>query len=371
MTESELVSLRAPAAGAPGEPRVRLFGALRRGKNRRAKDKNIAAIVIHPTSNFMAHYLMGLLPAAGISLLALNTRYLGNDSQLIFERVIADLGAGVRFLRDKGFDKVILLGNSGGASTVAFYQAEAENLTITDTPAGDPVTLSPDDLPPADGITLFGAHPGRALVLEKWLDASVTDETDCLSRDPALDIYDSANGPPFSTGFVAAIRAAQTARSTLITAWVRHRLATIRAIPEGPRDEGFVVHRACADPRLLDLLLDANDRAPGMVWGDPRTLNQGVNDVARFTTLTSWLSQWSLESRAHGPNCIGRTSVPLLNIEFTADTNVLPSDIAMWTAALGPRQQLHRIEGGTHFLIGQPEHRQTLTAMITEWSRQL
>jgi hypothetical protein len=376
MTEPELVSLRAPAAGAPGEPRARLFGALRRAQDRRtqdrrAKHKNIAAIVIHPTSNFMAHYLMGLLPAAGISLLALNTRYLGNDSQLIFERVIADLGAGVRFLRDKGFDKVILLGNSGGASTVAFYQTEAENLTLTDTPAGDPVTLSPDDLPPADGIALFGAHPGRALVLEKWLDASVTDEADSLSRDPALDIYDPANGPPFSADFVAALRAAQTARSTRITAWVRQRLAAIRAIPEGPRDEGFVVHRTCADPRLLDPLLDANDRAPDMVWGDPRTLNQSVNDVARFTTLTSWLSQWSLESRAHGPACITQTSVPVLNVEFTADTNVLPSDIAMWTAALGDRQTLHRLIGGTHFLIGQPDHRQTLTAMITDWTRQL
>jgi hypothetical protein len=366
MTEPELVSFRAPAAGAPGEPRARLFGALRR-----APDKKIAAIVIHPTSNFMAHYLMGLLPAAGISLLGMNTRYLGNDSQLIFERVIADLGAGVGFLRGEGFDKIILLGNSGGASTVAFYQAEAENLTLTDTPAGDPVTLSPDDLPPADGIALFGAHPGRALVLEKWLDASVTDEADSLSRDPALDIYNPANGPPFSADFVAAIRAAQTARSRRITDWVRQRLAAIRAIPEGPRDEGFVVHRSCADPRLLDLSLDANDRASGMVWGDPGTLNQGVNDVARFTTLTSWLSQWSLDSRAHGPNSIARTSGPVLNVEFTADTNVLPSDMAMWSAALGPRQELHRIIGGTHFLIGQPEHRQTLTSLITGWTRGL
>ncbi len=364
MNAPELVSLRAPAAGAPGEPGPRLFGALAR-----AEDKNIAAIVIHPTSNFMAHYLMRLLPGAGISLLGLNTRYLNNDSQLIFERVIADLGAGVRFLRQEGFRRIILLGNSGGASTVAFYQAEAEQLSVTDTPAGDPVTLSPDDLPPADGIALFGAHPGRAMVLEKWLDASVTDETDCLSRDPTLDIYGTANRPPFSDDFVAAIRAAQTARSERITGRVKRRLVELRSLPGGPRDEGFVVHRTCADPRFLDLALDANDRAPGMVWGNPETINKGVDDVARFTTLTSWLSQWSLESRAHGPNCIVRTSVPVLNVEFTADTNVLPSDIAMWTAALGSRQELHRIEGGTHFLIGQPEHRRTLAALIADWAR--
>lgn len=363
MSDTELIGLRAEHGGKRGP---RIHAALRRGS-----DPSIAALIVHPTSDFMGHYLMGPLPEAGIALLALNGRYVGDDAHLIFEHLIADVGAGVRFLRREGYEKIVLLGNSGGASTVALYQSQAENLTVAGTPAGDPVFLSPEGLPPADAIALFGAHPGRAFVLSKWLDASLTDEADLLSCDPALDIYNPQNGPPFSAPFIDRIRHEQIARRDRITTRVQARLAELRAIPDGPRDEAFVVHRTVADPRFLDLSLDPNDRAPGMVFGDPRALNYGPVDQARFSTLTSWLSQWAPESRAHGPHCIARTSVPVLNVEFTADTNVLPSDIAMWTGALGNRQILHRIEGGTHFLIGQEAHRRTLAAMIADWVRQL
>ena len=104
------------------------------------------------------------------------------------------------------------------------------------------------------------------------------------------------------------------------------RLKKLRQIVNGPRDEAFIVYRTCADPRFLDLTLDPNDRELGMVWGDPYRINYGTHDVARFTTLTSWMSQWSLKSNAHGPKCIARTSVPVINLEFTADTNATPSD---------------------------------------------
>jgi len=39
-----------------------------------------AAIVMHPTSNFMGHYLIGPLAARGIACLGLNSRYAGNDT---------------------------------------------------------------------------------------------------------------------------------------------------------------------------------------------------------------------------------------------------------------------------------------------------
>ena len=57
-----------------------------------------AALIVHPTSNFFDHYLMEELPARGVSLLAINTRYLNNDAHLLFERVIEDVGAGVKYL---------------------------------------------------------------------------------------------------------------------------------------------------------------------------------------------------------------------------------------------------------------------------------
>ena len=162
-----------------------------------AQDRKAAAIVVHPTSNFMGHYLMPHLPAAGVSLLALNTRYIGNDSMLLFERVIQDLGAGVKYLRDQGYERIVLLGNSGGAST-----------------------------------------------------------------------------------------------------------------------------------------------------------------------LTSWLSQWSPESRADGPACLARTSVPVLNLEFSADSAVFPGDIKLWSDAAGSREDYHRIAKATHYMDGQ-----TWTASRSFWPR--
>ena len=153
MTGPELVSLDVKPKKGP-----RIYGALRRSKGSKC-----AAIIMHPSSNFFGHYMMELLPARGITILALNSRYLNDNAHLIFKRVIEDLGAGVTYLRDQGFEKLILLGNSGGASTVSMYQAEAENLTIAMTPAGDPINLLPQNLPPAVGIALFGAHPGRAI----------------------------------------------------------------------------------------------------------------------------------------------------------------------------------------------------------------
>ena len=345
----------------------RIYGAFARAAETRA-----AAIVIHPTSNFMGHYLMPHLPAAGVSLLGLNTRYAGNESNLIFERVIQDLGAGVHFLREQGFEHIVLLGNSGGASTVALYQAEAENPTIIDTPAGDPIDIAPGDLAPADGIALFGAHPGRQLVMANWLDASVISEHDPLSADPALDIYHADNGPPFAPDFIARVRAAQRARSERITDRTQSRLRYIRALPDGPSDEAFVVYRTMADPRFLDLTLDANDRPPGSIWGDPKAINYGANNVGRYTTLTSWLSQWSLASRADGPACIARTTVPVLNLEYSADAAAFPSDIRMWSDAIGGgREQYHEIKGATHYLDGRPDLMDRVVGLIADFARAL
>lgn len=331
-----------------------------------------AGIVMHPASNFMNHYLLDPLADRGMALLALNSRYYGGDSTLIMERVIQDLGAGVKFLREQGYRSVSLLGNSGGAALVAFYQSQAEKLTIVDTPAGDPVDLTPEDLPPADGIALLAGHPGRAQLLTNCMDAAVVDERDPLRSDPELDIYDKRHGPPFSAEFVARVRARQRQRSDAITAWAKARLAQLRAIPGGPRDEAFVVHRTYGDPRFVDITLDPNDRPPGGNRGDtPQQANLSPSNLGRFSTLTSWLSQWSMESRATGPENLRHTSVPVLQVEYGADGGVFPSDVAAWSAAGGARVQNHRIAGATHYLKGQDDKRARIADLVADWSSAL
>lgn len=346
--------------------RPRIWGAIRR-----AADKNVAAIVMHPASNFMGHYLIEPLAARGITCMGLNSRYVNNDSQLLMERVIQDLGAGVKWLRQQGYRKIFLIGNSGGAALCSFYQAQAEKLSITQTPAGDAIDLEQGDLPPADGIALAAAHSGRSRLIAEWLDPSVIDELDPFSANPRLDMFNPENGPPYKPAWLATYRAAQRARRDRLDQWALSQLAYIRSMKDGPRDMAFVIYRTLADPRTLDLTLDANDRLPGSIWGEPKNINYGVNSVGRYTSLTAYLSQWSALSQADGPDSLAKTRVPVLLLEYTGDASVFPSTNELWASVAKGRVQRHKIRGGNHYLIGQPELAIEVADRIEAWAKAL
>jgi pimeloyl-ACP methyl ester carboxylesterase len=333
--------------------------------------KDVAFIVIHPSSNFLGHYLLGPLQKRGRALLALNTRYGGNDTALLMERCIQDLGAGIAFLRSEGYKKVVLIGNSGGGSLVAFYQSEAERLTVTTTPDGRPINLSADDLPPADGLAMVAAHPGRAIVLTDWLDPSVYDENDMLGVDPALDMFNPKNGPPYDRSWVGRYRIAQVARNDRITDWALGRIRALETNPdpEMPKDAPFLVYRTSADPRFLDLTLDPSDRQSGTTRGSAKSTNYGAANLGRMCTLRSWLSQWSIRlSRADGPKCLARTSVPVLAVTHTADTVVFPSQVGLWAKAAGSRCTPYSLKDGTHHLHGQQKQIDELADTICDWA---
>jgi pimeloyl-ACP methyl ester carboxylesterase len=331
--------------------RPRIYGAFRAPLG----PKKTAAIVMHPTSNFMGHYLIGPLAERGICCMGLNSRYAGNDTVLLMERAIQDLGAGVQYLRAAGYEKVFLIGNSGGAALASFYQAQAEKLTATHFPDGDPTHLHPSDLPPVDGIALCAAHLGRTRLMRDWIDPSVTDEHDPLSVDPELDMYDPRHRVPYDADFLARFSAAQKARLDRIEQWCVERLALLRNTPGAPRDQAFIVYRTHADPRCVDLSLDANDRLPGSVWGDARQVNYSANAMGRTTSLTAFLSQWSSRSQADGPTNLARTTVPKLLLTYTGDQSTFPSTRDAWLAAGGAHIRNVDIVGGNHYLAGQPE----------------
>jgi pimeloyl-ACP methyl ester carboxylesterase len=349
--------------------RPRIYGAWMQPPGPR----RAAAILMHPASNFMGHYLIAPLAARGVACMGLNSRYGGNDTLLLMERVLQDVGAGVQFLRAHGYDKVVLVGNSGGASLSAFYQAQAENLDIEHMPDGDPAGLSQGDLPPVQGLALCAAHEGRATLMRNWLDPSLPDERDVLSVDAALDMYDARNGPPYAPAFLEGFRDAQQARYERIDAWVGERLRTLRAqsAPGSPRDEVFVVHRTHADPRFLDLSLDVNDREVGSVWGKgaagARSVNYAASQMGRITSLTGWLSQWSPRSRADGPANLARTSVPALLCTYTADASTFPSTREAWLRAGGDRIRNVDIRGGNHYLSGQPVLVEQVADAMADW----
>ena len=349
--------------------RPRIYGAWARP----AGPPKVAAIVMHPTSNFMGHYLIAPLAERGVACMGLNSRYAGNDTLLLMERVSQDLGAGVQFQRAQGYEKVVLVGNSGGASLAAFYQAQAEHLTIERMLDGDPAQLSPQDLPPVQGLALCAAHEGRSSLLRHWIDPSVFDEDDPLSANFDVDMYDERNGPPYTQAFLARFRAAQLNRLRRIDQWVLDRLALLRRqqAPGSPRDQVFVVHRTHADPRFLDLALDPNDRAVGSVWAQgaqgARSVNYAASQMGRITSLTGFLSQWSPLSRADGPTNLARTSVPVLLHTYTADQSTFPSTRDAWVAAGGRRVTAIDVKGGTHYLAGQPRLVEQVADEMAAW----
>jgi pimeloyl-ACP methyl ester carboxylesterase len=347
--------------------RPRIYGAWREA----AGPKRVAAIVMHPTSNFMGHYLIEPLAARGVACMGLNSRYVNNDTMLLMERVIQDLGAGVAFLRGQGYERVVLIGNSGGASVASFYQAQAERLTCTHFAHGGATGFVPGDFPRVDGIALCGAHEGRARLFLRWIDPSVIDESDPVSADPALDLYDPANGPPFEAGFLARFTAAQRARRDRIEAWVEGRLRLLARDPAGPQDQAFVVYRTHAEPRCVDLSIDPNDRPPGSIWGDARSVNYAANAMGRYTSLKAFLSQRSSRSQADGPDNLARTSVPVLLFTYTADASTFPSTRDAWLAAAAGRIRNVDVKGGNHYLSGQPGLVEQVADELAAWARAL
>jgi pimeloyl-ACP methyl ester carboxylesterase len=184
-------------------------------------------LFMHPATTLNMLPMPTALANAGLHVLCAGSRYAKNDSALIMEKVVYDLGQYMRHARETlGYRKVVLVGWSGGGSLSLFYQAQAENPTITQTLAGDPYGLTQAGLIPADGVVFIAAHLSRAETLTEWLDPSVADEANPDKRDLPLDIYDprSPQQPPYSAEFVRKFRAAQLARNRRITGWVRDTL---------------------------------------------------------------------------------------------------------------------------------------------------
>ena len=317
-------------------------------------------IFSHPIGGGAYLPMPGALAKLGVHTIYANTRYRGNDTALIMEKTILDLGAAVRDAKERlGYKRVYLGGWSGGGAMSLFYQAEAQSPSVTQTPAGEPPDLTKAGLIPADGVMLLAAHLSRNLTLTEWLDPSVRDESRPFDRDNDLNLYGPlAPKPPYEAAYLERFRAAQIDRNRRITAWVKAELAALRAAGRPNEERCFTVQGTMADPRFLDPAVDPSDRRPNWCYlGDPRLVNDGPVGLARFTTLRSWLSQWSYDdSHAHGLRCAARLTVPLLVIENSADDACTPSHAArLMAAATNAPTTHHVVRGANHYYFGQPE----------------
>ncbi|GGF33986.1 alpha/beta hydrolase [Subtercola lobariae] len=338
------------------------------------------AFIMHPRQDVSHHPLVPELLARGWAVWTQGSRSQGNDLALLHEQALLDMAAGQMFLRERGFENVVCIGHSGGATLAAFYFEQAIQPSggrLKQAPGGQPVALADADMPLPDGLVLLAPHPGQGVLLERVIDPSVLDEADPLSVDPELDPWSAMNGfmpPPtssnYSQEFVDRYRRGQRDRVAKIDAFARERIGVASnskayfAASNDPQDERasvatgvMTVHRTDADLRSVDLSIDPNNRRYGSLFGPRPDLSDfGVAGFGRLATPEAWLSTWSsISSNANLARNLKAVTVPTLIVEFTGDQACFPADIAAFTAACSATDVENVSIAGQHF--GAPIHR--------------
>jgi pimeloyl-ACP methyl ester carboxylesterase len=336
-----------------------------------------ALVWCHPTANFLGHYALAGLAERGFGGVGLTTRYVGNDTNLLMENCLLDMGSMVAHLRDRGYEKVVLIGNSGGASIVPYYQAQSVAPSVTSPPGGGP-DLTTAGLVPADAIAMVNAHPSRARLCTEWLDPAIIDEHQPFVRDASLDMYRHDNGPPFSAEFVARYRDAQRARNRRISTWAEGMLESLLEpdhFPRGLEDLAFTVQGTTADLRFLDGNIDPSDREIGVsLWGPPEVANYLPAGIGRCTTLRSWLNQWSIDhTLGDSLRWLPEITSPVLVLVGTADPVVVPQMAYQMhdAASSSSRRVLVEVKGATHYFENQPDLLAEALDALAAWAEEL
>ena len=366
MTEivREFVGLPSPVVGRAGAGGHPCQGIYHRPAGRPPRT---AFIATHYNVDFSEHYLASFMAERGFGFLGWNTRFRGNEANFLLDHALAEIGVGVRWLREHaGADRIVLLGNSGGGSLMAAYHSQAVDPNVRPA-AGLRPLAAVESLPAGDLFVALAAHSGRPEVLTAWLDPSVTDERDPVSADPGLDPYDPRNGPPFSPDFQQRYRAAQEARNERITDWALAGLADLA--DTRARDRLFTLSRTWADLRMIDPSIEPSGRRPSWCYlGDPMKANYGVFGIGTVSTLRTWLSMWSLRtSQCTAAPHLARITVPSLVVHATADTGVYENDARALYDALAAADKTLEFIDADHYLQEPDGSRAQAADLIASW----
>src|SRR6185369_13632947 len=200
---------------------------------------HVGILVMHRTSNYLAHRACTELSRRGFLMLCMNTRYENNEAAVDFEKLPLDVKAGVEFLRRQaGITKVVLFAHSGGGPLMALYQAVAEKGQGYCKGPAKLVECGDDlaSLPRADGIVFTDAHPGNSINTLRGLNPSVANETNPPDAPPiaALNPFDPKNGfnPNGPSSYPAEFQEryfkAQAARMNKLIDMARDKLARMK-----------------------------------------------------------------------------------------------------------------------------------------------
>lgn len=353
------------------------------------KTPDVALLAMHPRGDFLRHYLAPPAVAAGYAFLGACTRHLNNDADALHERLCLDVAGAVAFLRERGFAKIVLVGNSGGGSLFAFYlqqAARAPEQRLDRAPSGDRVPLGQFELPLPDGLVLLAAHTGEGRFLLEKLDPSVVDEASPTAAEPRLDMYAPRNGyrpleqgpSSYTKDFLAEYRAGQVARCARLdrlalewceeARWHKARLRDaapslaeedrLRHTRHGLVRRYLVIYRTLADPRYLDPSLDPSERPLGSIFSfgqDPVKGNYGEG-LARAMSARGWLSTWSgLSSRAALGLTLPEVRIPTLMVNALGDQEIYPAEAQEAFDALAAEDRSFvALSGADHYLRPLP-----------------
>lgn len=376
--------------------------------NRRPR---VAVVCMHPRVDFTRHYSFPRLLAAGIGCLGANTRHPNNDTDTLHEHIILDVAACVRFLKEhRGVEHVVLVGNSGGGSLNAFFQAQAtrpRGQRLAQTPGDLPTKLQTVDMLPADGLVYLSAHRGEGAIMNECIDPSVTDEFDPHTTDDSLDMYHPDNGfrpapewSEYEPAFVERYRAAQRARVQRIDDLAREAIGDVDRARERSGEEGFarlpfreqqaverrrafqgvmVVYRTMANLHYVDRHLDPSGRDYGSLLSErPDLMNMQLLGFGRIATPHAWLSTWSgLSSKADLIDNVAHIAQPTLVVNAGRDREIYPQTDAgpIFEAVASEDKTFHELPDARHYFepeFGQKEAPavEQLMDLVVPWIQQ-
>ena len=214
------MSAPSPVVGRAGPGAIRARACTTHRDGRRP---TTALIATHYNVDFSEHYLAELLAERGYGFLGWNTRFRGAEPYFLLDHALAEIAVGVRWLREQGVERVVLLGNSGGGSLMSAYHSQCRR-------GDDPPGVGPRAA--AGGRTTSRRPtcscsspptPGDPEILTDWLDpalrstsstrSAATRRSTCTTRPTGrrtTPSSSSATGPPRSPATTASPTGAST-----------------------------------------------------------------------------------------------------------------------------------------------------------------
>lgn len=192
----------------------------------------IAVILMHSDIDSLS--APGAIELAKRGYRALGASVSNRDNPL--DEKLLDVKTAIEYLRQiPGVRKVITLGHSGGATLMSAYQNAAENGVKAFQGAEKLIKCSDlGALPPADGVMLLDSNYGNGVMTLLSLDPAVKSEDNGRELDPALDLFDPANGfdpkgSTYSDEFIRKYQKAQGERNNRLIDAAMERLHVIES----------------------------------------------------------------------------------------------------------------------------------------------